>query len=142
MVMVTMEDRVTRLEAAQEFNAQQSAEILSRVNLVVSMVEESRKEAREMNDAARKEAREMNDAARKEAREIVDAARKEAREIVVTARNEAREANEIARRETREMVDAARRDARHLFIAGFTVASGLGGGIIFLLLRMLEQMSG
>ena len=131
MVMVTMEDRVTRLEAAQEFNAQQLSEVLSRVNLVVSLVEESRKEAREMNDAARKEAR-----------EIVDAARKEAREIVAAARQEAREANEIARRETRETVDAARRDARHLFIAGITVTGGLGGGIIFLMLRMLERMSG
>lgn len=131
MVMVTMEDRVTRLEAAQEFNAQQSAEILSRVNLILSNVEASRKEAWEMNAAARKEAR-----------EIVDAARKEAREIVAAARQEAREANEIARRETREMVDAARRDARHLFIAGFTVTGGLGGGIIFLMLRMLERMSG
>lgn len=131
MVMVTMEDRVTRLEAAQEFNAQQSAEILSRVNLILSTVEASRKEAWEMNVAARKEAREIVDAARKEAREIVDA-----------ARQEAREANEIARRETREMVDAARRDARHLFIAGITVTGGLGGGIIFLMLRMLERMAG
>lgn len=97
MVMVTMEDRVTRLEAAQEFNAQQSAEILSRLNLIVSMVEESRKEARE--------------------------------------------ANEIARREAREMVEAARRDTRTFFIAGITVVGGVGGGVIFLMLRMLERLS-
>lgn len=113
--MVTMEDRVTRLEAAQEFNAQQSAEVLSRLNQIVSIVEESRKEAREMNEAARREAREMAEAARKEARE----------------------ANEIARREAREMVEAARRDARNLFIAGITIAVALNGGIIALILDRL-----
>ena len=124
--MVTMEDRVTRLEAAQEFNAQQSAEVLSRLNQIVSLVEASRQEARDMNEATRKEAREMAEAVRLEAREIAEAARKEARE-----------ANEIARREAREMVDAARRDARNLIIAGFTFAAGMGGGIVALILDRL-----
>lgn len=68
--MVTMEDRVTRLEAAQEFNAQQSAEVLSRLNQIVSIVEASRQEAREANEIARREAREMVEAARRDARNL------------------------------------------------------------------------
>ena len=78
--MVTQEERITRLEAAQEFNAQQFAEVLSRLNLIISIVEASRQEAREANEIARREAREMNEAARQEAREANEAARREARE--------------------------------------------------------------
>lgn len=83
--MVTQEERITRLEAAQEFNAQQFAEVLSRLNLVISIVEASRQEAREANEAARREAREANETARKEAREMVEAARRDARILFATA---------------------------------------------------------
>lgn len=83
--MVTQEERITRLEAAQEFNAQQFAEVLSRLNLVISIVEASRQEAREANEAARREAREANETARREAREMVDAARRDARILFATA---------------------------------------------------------
>ena len=100
MVMVTMEDRVTRLEAAQELNTQQLSEILSLVNLVLSKVEESRREARERHEATIKEYREIKEATRKEYREIADAARKGARD--------AREKNKAARNGMRKMVSAAR----------------------------------
>lgn len=83
--MVTQEERITRLEAAQEFNAQQFAEVLSRLNLVISIVEASRQEAREANEAARREAREANETARREAREMVEAARRDARILFATA---------------------------------------------------------
>ena len=131
--MVTQEDRITRVEAAQEFNAQQSAEILSRLNHVLTIVEAARQEAREMNDAARQEAREMNEVARKEAKEANEAARKEARE-----------ANEVARKEAREMNEATRKDARQLFIAALTVGTalglGLGGAMVTLVVTVLERL--
>ena len=120
--MVTPEERITRLEAVQEANNQQLALVLSRLDQVLNLIEVVRQEAREANEAARREAREMNEA----------------------ARQEAREANEAARREAREMVEAARKDARNLFIAaisiGAAVATGLGGGIIALMLRILERL--
>ena len=122
--MVTPEERITRLEAVQEATSQQLAEVLSRLNHVLQVVEAARQEAREMNEAARQEAREMNEA----------------------TRQEAREANEVARREAREMNESARRDARNLFIAaisiGAAVATGLGGGLIALMLRILERLPG
>ena len=133
--MVTPEERITRLEAAQEFNAQQFSEVLSRLNHILTVVEAARQEAREMNEAARQEAREMNEATRQEAREANEATRREARE-----------ANEVARKEARESIEAARKDARNLFIAsltiGATVSIGLGAGIITLLFRVLERLPG
>ena len=90
--MVTPEERITRLEAAQEFNTQQFAEVLSRLNLIISIVEASRQEAREANEIARREAREMAESARRGAREMNEIARREAREMVESARREAREA--------------------------------------------------
>ena len=83
--MVMQEERITRLETAQEFNAQQFAEVLSRLNLIITIVEASRQEAREANEAARREARESNETARKEAREMVEAARRDARILFATA---------------------------------------------------------
>ena len=118
--MVTPEERITRLEAVQEANAQQWGLVLSRLDQLVNLVEGFRQEAREMNEAARQEAREMNEA----------------------ARQEAREANELARRESREMVDSARRDARHLFIAGLAIVSAWGGGLFGLGLAILQRLSG
>ena len=120
--MVTPEERITRLEAAQEANNQQLALVLSRLDQVLNLIEVVRQEDREANEVARREAREMNEA----------------------ARQEAREANESARREAREMVDAARRDARNLFIAGFTIGAalftGFGVGTMTLLFRVLERL--
>ncbi len=122
--MVTPEERITRLEAAQEFNAQQFSEVLSRLNHILTVVEAARQEAREMNEATRQEAREANEATRREARE----------------------ANEVARKEARESIEAARKDARNLFIASLTIGAivsiGLGAGIITLLFRVLERLPG
>ena len=118
--MVTQEERITRLEAAQEFNAQQFAEVLSRLNLIISIVEASRQEAREANEIARREAREMNEA----------------------ARQEAREANEAARKEAREANEAARRDARILFATAITVGISLGAGGIAMVVRLTERLAG
>ena len=129
--MVMQEERITRLEAAQEFNAQQFAEVLSRLNLVISIVEASRQEAREANEIARREAREMNEAARQEAREANEA-----------ARQEAREANEAARKEAREANEAARRDARILFATAITVGISLGAGVIAMVVRLTERLAG
>ena len=110
------------MEAIQESNSQQLALVLSRLDQVVNLIEAVRQEAREMNEAARQEAREMNEAARQEAREDLRA----------------------LRQETHQQVDGARRDARNLFIAaisiGAAVATGLGGGIIALMLRILERL--
>lgn len=111
--MVTPEERITRLEAMQEATSQQLALVLSRLDQLAGQLEAFRQEAREMHEAARQEAR---------------------------------EANELARREARESVEAARRDARNLFIAaisiGAAVATGLGGGVIALALRILERLPG
>ena len=127
--MVTPEERITRLEAIQEANAQQSAEILSRLNHVLQVVEAARQEAREMNEAARQEAREMNEAARQEAREMNEAARREARE---ETRN--------LRQETHQLVEAARRDTRNLFIAGVAIVSAWGGGLIGMGIAILQRL--
>ena len=116
--MVTPEERITRLEAMQEANTQQSAEVLSRLDHVLNVVELARQEAREMNEAARQEAREMNEA----------------------ARQEAREENRALRQETHQMVDAARRDARNLFIAGLAIVSAWGGGLIGLGIAILQRL--
>ena len=129
--MVTPEERITRLEAMQEANTQQSAEVLSRLDHVLNVVELARQEAREMNEAARQEAREMNEAARQEAREMNEA-----------ARQEAREENRALRQETHQMVDAARRDARNLFIAGLAIVSAWGGGLIGLGIAILQRLPG
>ena len=77
--MVTPEERITRLEAIQEANAQQSAQILTLLSRILDTVEAARREAREMNEATRKEAREANEAARREAREDNAAVRRDAR---------------------------------------------------------------
>ncbi len=127
--MVTPEERITRLEAIQEANTQQSAIVLSRIDQVLNLVEAVRQEARDMNEAVRQEARDMNEAVRQEARDMNEA-----------ARQEAREANELARRESREMVEAARRDARNLFIAGLAVVSAWGGGLIGLGIAILQRL--
>ena len=144
--MVTPEERITRLEAIQEANTQQLALVLSRLDQVLNLNEAVRQEAREMNQAARQEAREMNQAARQEAREMNDATRQEAREMNDATRQEAREENRGLRQEMLQLVEAARRDARNLFIAaisiGAVVATGLGGGIITLMLRILERLPG
>jgi F0F1-type ATP synthase membrane subunit b/b' len=122
--MVTPEERITRLEAVQEANTQQMTLVLSRLEQVLYVIEAARQESREMNEVARKEAREMNDA----------------------TRQEAREENRALRQEMLQLVEAARRDARNLFIAaisiGAVVATGLGGGIITLMLRILERLPG
>ena len=120
--MVTPEERITRLEAVQEANAQHSAEVLSLLGRILSTVEAGRQEAREMNEIARREAREANEAARREARE----------------------ANEAARKEAREANEAARKEARNLFIAGFSIGAalftGFGVGTMTLLFRVLERL--
>ena len=81
--MVTPEERITRLEAMQEANTQQSAEVLSRLDHVLNVVELARQEAREMNEAARQEAREENRALRQETHQMVDAARRDARNLFI-----------------------------------------------------------
>ena len=81
--MVTPEERITRLEAIQEANTQQSAEVLSRLDHVLNVVELARQEAREMNEAARQEAREENRALRQETHQMVDAARRDARNLFI-----------------------------------------------------------
>ena len=68
--MVTSEERITRLEAVQEANAQHSAEVMSLWGRILNTVEAARQEARDMSEATRKEAREDNDAVRKEDRII------------------------------------------------------------------------
>ena len=122
--MVTPEERITRLGAVQEANTQQMTLVLSRLEQVLYLIEAARQESREMNEVARQEAREMNDA----------------------TRQEAREENRALRQEMLQLVEAARRDARNLFIAaisiGAVVATGLGGGIITLMLRILERLPG
>ena len=77
--MVTPEERITRLEAIQEANAQQSTQILTLLSRILDTVEAARREAREANEATRKEAREANEAARREAREDNAAVRRDAR---------------------------------------------------------------
>ena len=77
--MVTPEERITRLEAIQEANTQQSAQILTLLSRILDTVEAARREAREANEATRKEAREANEAARREAREDNAAVRRDAR---------------------------------------------------------------
>ena len=118
--MVTPEERLTRLEAIQEVNAQQMALVLSRLDQVVNLIEAVRQEAREMSEAARQEAREMSEAARQEAREETRA----------------------LRQETHQSVDAARRDARNLLVAGLAVVSGWGAGLIGLGLAILQRLPG
>ncbi len=81
--MVTPEERITRLEAIQEANTQQSAIVLSRIDQVLNLVEAVRQEARDMNEAARQEAREANELARRESREMVEAARRDARNLFI-----------------------------------------------------------
>ena len=81
--MVTPEERITRLEAIQEANTQQLAEVLSRLDHVLNVVELARQEAREMNEAARQEAREENRALRQETHQMVDAARRDARNLFI-----------------------------------------------------------
>ena len=81
--MVTPEERITRLEAIQEANIQQLAEVLSRLDHVLNVVELARQEAREMNEAARQEAREENRALRQETHQMVDAARRDARNLFI-----------------------------------------------------------
>ena len=117
--MVTPEERITRLEAVQEANAQHSAEVLAILSRILNTVESARQEAREMNEATRREAREMNEAARTEAREANEAARKEARE-----------ANEAARKEAREDNAAVRREARILFLSLLTLGAALFGTVL------------
>ena len=81
--MVTPEERITRLEAMQEVNAHQMAEVLSRLDQLLQVVEAARQEAREANETARQEAREANETARREAREMVESARKDARNLFI-----------------------------------------------------------
>ena len=81
--MVTPEERLTRLEAIQEVNAQQMALVLSRLDQVVNLIEAVRQEAREMSEAARQEAREETRALRQETHQSVDAARRDARNLLV-----------------------------------------------------------
>ena len=116
--MVTPEERITRLEAIQEANVQQTAEVLSRLDHVLQVVEAARQEAREMNEAARREAREMNEATRQETREETRA----------------------LRQETHQLVEAARRDTRNLFIAGVAIVSAWGGGLIGLGIAILQRL--
>ncbi len=111
--MVTQEERITRVEAAQEFNAQQSAEILSRLNQALTIVEAFRQEAREMNEVARKEAREANEVARKEAREMNEATRKDARHLFIAA-----------------------------LTVGTALGLGLGGAMVALVVTVVERLPG
>ncbi len=106
--MVTPEERITRLEAVQEANAQHSAEVLSLLGRILNTVEAARQEAREMNEIARREAREMNE----------------------TTRKEAREANETTRKESREDNAAVRREARILFLSLLTLGAALFGTVL------------
>ena len=153
--MVTPEERITRLEAMQETNIRQWGEVVSRLDQILVLVEATRREAQEANEAVRKEARETNDATRRElvgaieaarleARDNSEAARKESRESIEAARLEARDNNEAARKESRESIEAARRDSRNLFIAGFSIGAalftGLGVGTITLLFSVLERL--
>ena len=117
--MVTPEERITRLEAVQEANAQHSAEVLAILSRILNTVEAARQEARDMNEIARREAREANEAARREAREANEAARREARE-----------ANEAARKEAREDNAAVRREARILFLSLLTLGAALFGTVL------------
>ena len=106
--MVTPEERITRLEAILEANAQQSAQILTLLSRILDTVEAARREAQEANEAARREAREDNAAARREAKE----------------------ANEAARKEAREDNAAVRRDARIWFISLLTLGAALFGTVL------------
>ena len=117
--MVTPEERITRLEAVQEANAQHSAEVMSLLGRILNTVEAARQEAREMNEIARREAREMNEATRKEAREDNEATRKEAREM-----------NEATRKEAREDNEAVRKEARILFLSPLTLGAALFGTVL------------
>ena len=109
--MVTPEERITRIEAIQEATAQQLAQVSSRLDQLLIMVEAARQEAREMNEAARLEAREANEVARREAREMNEATRKDARNMFLTGLG-----------------------------IGAATAAGLGGGIIAIFLRILERL--
>ena len=81
--MVTPEERITRLEAIQEANTQQSAEVLARLGHILNIVEAARQEAREMNEATRREAQEENRSLRQETHQLVDSARRDARNLII-----------------------------------------------------------
>ena len=109
--MVTPEERITRLEAIQEANAQQLALVLSRLDQVLNLMESVRQEAREINEATRQESREANEVARREAREMNEETRKDSRSLFLTG------------------------------LAVWTaLVAGLGGGIIAIFLRILERL--
>lgn len=116
--MVTPEERITRIEAIQEANAQQLAEVLSRLNHVLQVVEAGRQEVREMNEAARREAREMNGETRRESREEI----------------------RTLPQETQQSVEAARRDARNLLFASVAIVSTWGAGLIGLWIAILQRL--
>ena len=120
--MVTPEERITRLEAVQEAILQRFSDIISRQDALLL----------------------ANESLRRDLMQAIDVARQETREANEVARQEAREANESARKEAREANEASRKDARNLFIAaisiGAAVATGLGGGLIALMLRILERL--
>ena len=128
--MVTPEERITRLEAIQEANSQQLAEVLSVLGRILITVEAARQEAREMNEIARREAREDNEAARREAREMNEATRREAREMNEATRKEAREDNEATRKEAREYNEVVRRETRILFLSLLTLGVALFGTVL------------
>lgn len=135
MVTVTLEERVTRLEALEEANSRQSAEVLSRLDRVLAIVEASREEARDMNEATRQEMR-----------EIIAAARKESREINETTRKEAKEINESSRQESGERIEAARKESRTFFVSIITIGATLTAAAIGIgigtLITLLDRASG
>ena len=128
--MVTPEERITRLEAVQEANAQHSAEVLAILSRILNTVEAARQEAQEMNEVTRREAREMNEATRREAREANEATRREAREANEATRRETREDNAAVRKESREDNATIRREARILFLSLLTLGAALFGTVL------------
>ncbi len=135
MVTVSLEERVTRLETLEEANARQLAEVLSRLDRVLVIVEATRQESREMIEAARKESREINEANRQESREMNEATRKEMREI-----------SEANRQESREMIEAARKESRTFFVSIISIgaaltAAAIGTGI-GTLIAVLDRATG
>ena len=106
--MVTPEERITRLEAVQEANTQQLAQVVSRLDQALNLIEVARQEARDMNEASRQEARDMNEASRQEARED----------------------NRALRQEMLQLVEATRRESRTFFLALIAIGAAIMGTVI------------